>query len=604
MKSKLFSISILIFIWIVSGISQLFNILAINLHIPSFITANNLFSQNSTTLFYCSSIVLVLLLLYVHVKTIRNLKTVRTLENELKERQQQYESLFRDNYSIIYLIDPTSMCIVDANQSACEYYGYSPEEMRGLHLSNINTAPTEIISQAISQVSGQFRHHYFFKHKLRNGIIRDVEIFSGRIVVQSKALIYAMVYDITNRKTAETELLKAKEIAEKSDQLKSAFIANMSHEIRTPLNAIIGFSDLLIQPDITDNERTEYTRIINSGGEQLLHVINDIIDVSKIESGNMKLREEQFNLNEMLNELKSLLNGDAENKGNILTLNNNQTNSINCIKADKGKLKQILINLIGNANKFTKSGHIDFGFNIEKNNIHFYVKDTGIGISPHMHQAIFERFTQADSTLTRTHGGTGLGLSICKGLVELMGGKIKVESDLEQGSIFYFYFPVKICHDNTTLQNQVAPVLGEHTPQWQNHTVIIAEDEPANFQYLRHVLKQTHIKILHARNGQEVLNILDQQNSISIILMDIKMPVMNGLEATRQLRKNHPLIPVLAQSAHVGNDDKTLAFMAGCNDYITKPINRVLLFNKMNILIHNYMNTESKPNQLIRFPNS
>jgi PAS domain S-box-containing protein len=366
------------------------------------------------------------------------------------------------------------------------------------------------------------------------------------------------------------DLRIAKEKAEESDKLKSAFLANMSHEIRTPMNAIIGFSELLTDRTISREKTDEYLRLINSGCQQLLCIINDIIDISKIEAEQVPLHLETVNLNNVLDELYKIYKIQAETKSLNFVYLNDPANDKITIRTDKNRIMQVFGNLLNNAIKFTNKGKIEYGFSVKENFIKFHVKDTGIGIAPENHSLIFERFRQVDSTYTRNYGGNGLGLSIAKALVEKLGGTITLRSELGKGSTFFvsipFYKSIKIQekkevdHENFIL------------PAWNEKTILIAENELNNYYYLKEILSDTSVKILHARNGEEAVNLVRENQAINLILMDIKMPVMDGYEAMRLIKAHNPDIPVLAITAYAMSDDMEIVMKEGFDSYISKPI--------------------------------
>jgi PAS domain S-box-containing protein len=362
----------------------------------------------------------------------------------------------------------------------------------------------------------------------------------------------------------------AKERAEESDKLKSAFLTNMSHEIRTPMNAIIGFSGLLTDRSISREKTAEYISLIQSGCQQLLYIIDDIIDISKIEADQIRLSLDTFNLDNLLNELNIIYNIQAEDKGLSLVYLRDQSNNNIQINTDKNRVKQVLGNLLSNAIKFTHKGKIEYGYFVKKNFIEFYVKDTGIGIAPKNHSLIFERFRQVDSTYTRNYGGNGLGLSISKALVEKLGGTISLKSELGKGSAFFVSIPfdnsIKIT-DNTAadLENIVLP-------NWNEKTILVVENELNNYYYITEILSDISVKILHAWNGEEAVNLVKENPAIDLVLMDIKMPVMDGYEARRLIKVHNPDIPVLAITAFAMSDDREKALKEGFDDYISKPV--------------------------------
>jgi PAS domain S-box-containing protein len=387
------------------------------------------------------------------------------------------------------------------------------------------------------------------------------------------------VHDITGRKQIELELIKSKEKAEESDRLKTAFLQNMSHEIRTPMNAIMGFSDLLYQNADDKAKLKKFTDIIGHRCHDLLDIINDILDIAKIESGHLSVNIEECNLDSLFEELTSFFNEYKKriDKQHIkFSLSACIGPSEKLIFADKGKLKQILINLISNAFKFTNEGEIEGGCKFDKDhNLLFYVSDTGIGIAADKMEIIFERFTQLHQGSKMNAGGTGLGLSIVKGLINLLGGKIFLESEPCKGSTFSFTIPYK-----QTQHLHFKPFVAENPKDkiLTNKTILIVEDDPYNVEYLKEILSGNNLNILLAENGQEAVEISLSQ-PVDLVLMDIRLPDMNGYEATRQIKQRKPDIKIIAQTAYAASDEKQKAFDAGCIDYISKPTKQELLLS-------------------------
>ncbi|MBI5539755.1 MAG: response regulator [Bacteroidia bacterium] len=374
------------------------------------------------------------------------------------------------------------------------------------------------------------------------------------------------ITNITERKSVEEELLIAKEKAEESDRLKTAFLQNMSHEIRTPMNAICGFSEMLGKADLTAEKRENFTNIIINSSNRLLSVVTDILTISSLETNQEKINYEIVNVNELIAELLSIFKIQANSKSILLQMQQGLNNEASEIYTDRTKLYQILSNLINNALKFTSKGTIEFGYIHQENNLQFFVKDTGVGIKPEFKDKIFERFRQADKSIQSRYGGTGLGLSISKAFVELMGGKIWLESVHDKGTVFYFTIPYK-----KGVKEEVKIKSGGQINE--TGTILIAEDEENNFRYLEELLIEYKFKILYAKDGKEAVDICKKNHEINLVLMDIKMPVMNGLEATKQIKEIFPNLPIIAQSAYALEHEVIGFKKQGFDDYITKPIN-------------------------------
>ncbi|MFC2089862.1 PAS domain-containing protein [Bacteroidota bacterium] len=382
--------------------------------------------------------------------------------------------------------------------------------------------------------------------------------------------------DITELKSIQNDFREAKNKAEESDRLKSAFLANMSHEIRTPMNGILGFAELLSDELLTKDEISEYVEIIKKSGQRMLMTINDIIDISKIESGLIEVVAGELDINKQLEYLHSFFLPEAKKKGLLLTLQIRPLEGFEKINTDHSKFIAIMTNLIKNAIKFTQTGSITIGYSLMKNDIKFYVEDTGIGIPNERIEAIFDRFVQADLTSTKSYEGSGLGLSISKGYVELLGGRIWVESDLNKGSTFFFTLPIK--KKEAQAETQTEDISNLHLRILSDKTVLIVEDEENVLAYLNELFKTTFKEIFIARTGVEAVDICKNNPSIDLILMDIKLPKMDGYEATRRIRSFNEDVIIIGQTAFALQGDKEKVLASGCNDYIAKPIDRNSLF--------------------------
>lgn len=384
------------------------------------------------------------------------------------------------------------------------------------------------------------------------------------------------------------DLKIAKDKAEESDMLKTAFLANMSHEIRTPMNAIVGFSNLLLDNDPTDTEKEDFVKQINANSEVLMNLISDIIDISIIESGQIKLNKSKVYPAEMIKELLTIFEIEKHkiNK-DFISLSTEYENSLKSIFiiTDAIRLKQVLSNLISNALKFTHQGSIIIGFKQSNpNNIIFYIKDTGIGIAPANHEAIFERFSKYNAeSETTLLPGTGLGLAICRELVQYMGGNIWFDSAVNKGSTFYFSLPYSV--DDLTVIGYKSNEKDSYSElDLSGKTIIIAEDVLSNFKLIKAFLRQTNVNLLWARDGKEVINMLEN-HAVDLILMDIQMPLMDGIKTTELIRNMLNKTPIIIQTAYAFNNEIERSYAAGCNDYITKPIKKEELLCKISNLI-------------------
>jgi PAS domain S-box-containing protein len=377
--------------------------------------------------------------------------------------------------------------------------------------------------------------------------------------------------DITQRKTAEEQLISAKDKAEESDRLKTAFLHNISHEIRTPMNAIIGFTSLLDEQDLQPEIRKQYIDIIYQSSNQLLSIISDIVDISNIETGQTKVSLSQVNINTLIRNLYEEYSIRAAQQDLSihykLCLNDNEA----VLETDGTKLLQILSNLLNNSLKFTQKGKIEFGYALKKDSVEFMVCDTGIGISKDKQSKIFDRFYQVESSTSRQYSGTGLGLSICRAYAVLLGGSIRLESEPGAGSTFYLSLPYE------PPGNNIVQAKEDHKQikgSFKGKTILIAEDDDINYLVAKKTLEDDNFNLIRAKNGREAVEICRSNSKIDLVLLDLKMPVMDGIEAMGLIHKFRPSLPFIALTAYAFDSDKKNAIECGCADYISKPFSR------------------------------
>lgn len=403
--------------------------------------------------------------------------------------------------------------------------------------------------------------------------------------VQNKLIgILGIGRDITERKYAEKELIEAKVNAEESDRLKSAFLANMSHEIRTPMNGILGFTELLKRPFLTGEQQQQYLDIIEKSGARLLNIINDIIDISKIESGLIEISLSETNVNEIVDDIFNFFKQEAEQKNLRISCLKQLPVGETYIKTDREKVFVVLSNLVKNAIKFTKIGSVIFGYERKDLFLEFFVKDTGIGISKAQKEVIFERFRQGSESLNRNYEGAGLGLAISKAYIEMLGGKIWLNRDYENetgqkgGSAFCFTIPYNPVRD---IEISEMVTIENHTeaPQIENLKLLIAEDDDISDLLITTITEGMVREVLRTGTGLEAVEVCRNNPDIDLVLMDIKMPEMNGYEATREIRKFNKQVIIIAQSAFAIAGETAMAIEAGCNSYIAKPVDPTLLIS-------------------------
>jgi signal transduction histidine kinase len=441
-----------------------------------------------------------------------------------------------------------------------KYYTNTPEDI--LINNNFFFISANLIGMfAAYNIEYYTRRNFFLSQKLDNEKL---------LVLDANKNLELTVVERTK------ELVKAKDRAEESDRLKSAFLANMSHEIRTPMNGILGFAELLKEPDLSGEMQQDYISIIEKSGARMLNIINDIVDISKIEAKLVILNIRETNINDQIEYIYTFFKPEVEANGMKISFNNSLPAKESILKTDSEKVYAILTNLVKNAIKYTKEGTIEIGYVLkagtEPPELEFYVKDTGIGIPKDRQEAIFERFIQADISNKMAHQGAGLGLSITKAYVEMLGGKIWVESEEGVGSIFYFTLPYNPDPVKEAVIQQIAS--SEKADYTKKLKILIAEDDEVSEMLIDISVKLFSKEIIKARTGVEAVEKCRENPDIDLILMDIRMPEMEGYEATRQIRQFNKEVVIVAQTAYGLTGDRAKAIKAGCNDYISKPINK------------------------------
>lgn len=513
-------------------------------------------------------------------------------EHDLREKEVQYRNLANTGLALIWTSGPDKLCTY-FNEPWLEFTGRKLEQeigngwAEGVHPDDfdrcLNTYVTAFDKHVPFEMEYRMRHH--------SGEYRWI-LDMGTPNFNSNGEFIGYIghcFDISERKHIERDLIIAKEHAEESDRLKSAFLANMSHEIRTPMNGILGFAEILKEQDLTGEEQQNYIDIIQNSGKRMLNIINDIIDISKIEAGLMKMAIKETNINEQIKYIYTFFKPEVEAKGMKLSFQISLPAKEATIKTDREKLYAILTNLVKNAIKYTDEGSIEFGYILKTDTLpgelEFYIKDTGIGIPKERQEAIFERFIQADIEDNKARQGAGLGLTISKTYVEMLGGKIRVESQEGIGSTFYFTLPYNAVPEEIIVLPKDF-TFDKAKNQVKNLKILIAEDDEVSGMLIEIALKMFGKSILKAQNGLEAVEISRTNPDIDLILMDIQMPKMNGYEATRQIRQFNKEVIIIAQTACGLSGDREIALAAGCDDYIAKPVSKAELL----AIIHKYLN--------------
>jgi len=522
-----------------------------------------------------------------NIKLQEEIKTRERIEIEVLESNKSFEAIFNSSTDMMIISDFQGN-IVNANPKALETYGYSKEEFLKLTVQQLvhpdsyndfETFSRDIQTKGFTSLEA--------KDIRKDGSTFLVEVQGSIVDYYGAPHHLGVLRDITKRKQAEEALVKAKNASDAANRAKSNFLAMMSHEIRTPMNAIIGMTELTLQTDLSP-EQENNLKVVKESSYHLLNVINEILDFSKIEANKLTIEHIDFDLYYLLDSVIYLFIAQTQEKG--LFLNLDKSNGlVQYIKGDPIRLKQILVNLVNNAIKFTKEGGITIKVG-QENDSHlvFSVTDTGIGIPEDKHQQIFQRFNQADTSITREHGGTGLGLAICRKLVELMGGDITVSSQVNVGSTFLFNIQLtrgdknKISHQNQPIDWQQ---LREDS---QPLKILLVEDNAVNARIATRFLEKMGHHSSTALNGKEALTILSKER-FDLVIMDVEMPEMNGLEATVRIRKgeadkNNANIPVVAMTAHALNEFRDECLTSGMNDFISKPVN----FYELGIVLKKY----------------
>lgn len=526
-----------------------------------------------------------------YVGTITDITEIKNYEQQLKKAKEQteeseafLESIVENIPNMIFIKDAKDLRFVRFNKAGEDLLGYKSSELIGKNDYDLfPEKQAEFFTSTDRRILEKEGIESIEEEKIdtKNG---TRILYTKKVAIKDKngnnKYLLGISEDITQKKEIIKELIAAKEKAEESDRLKSAFLANISHEIRTPMNGILGFAELLKEPDLTGEQKNEYIDLINKSGQRMLNIINNIVDISKIESGLVQRQISQTNINEQIEYICNFFKPDADKKGVKITCNKTLPTNEAFIKTDSEKLYAIFFNLVKNAIKYTDSGTVEIGYFLRKSNelssIEFYIADTGIGIPKDRQSAIFERFIQADIADREARQGAGLGLSIAKAYVELLGGDIRVESQEGKGSTFYFTLPFTSAPESVSQSEHITDFERQIRRKLK---ILIAEDDENTKHYLSILLADISFELLYAQDGVEAVELCRKNPDIDLILMDILMPRMNGHEATRQIRLFNNQVIIIAQTAYALSGDHEKALNAGCNGYICKPISKTKLLS-------------------------
>ena len=513
-------------------------------------------------------------------EAVRSQEIIKKINIALTEKEEKLRSIFDVSPYAIFVLDSNNI-INDCNDTSVNlFHAKKKRELLDNAISKF-LSDTQDKSELFAYLEENKLSHTQLTLKRFDDTLFQASI-TGRTIQDGEGKVSArviVVNDITERLQFIESLKEAKLKAEESDRLKTAFLANMSHEIRTPMNAIIGFSHLLNDSDIEEERKNEFLNHIIHSSSLLLNLIDDIIDISKIEAGQLPFHKEVFQVNDLIRKTFNTFKDTNTNPKLEYKLNlPENSENIHC-NSDPLRLRQVLTNLLSNASKFTSKGSIELSYVVNDLNqpkkLEFCIRDTGIGIPADMHELVFERFRQVDDSHSRKFGGTGLGLAITKKLVEMSGGSIHLESEPGKGAAFYFSLPYTVkaipidpIKEKTSLKKY----------NWKNKTLLIAEDEKSNFELLRAMLKDTGIHILWVHDGKEAVESIRSKTKVDLILMDIRMPRMNGYVATRQIKQLQPDLPIISTTAYAMAEDEAKSKQAGCDSYLSKPIRSETLF--------------------------
>ncbi|QGY43400.1 PAS domain S-box protein [Maribellus comscasis] len=508
---------------------------------------------------------------------VQDITDYKNTENELIEQKLLFENMFNAIEDAIVITD-IERRVKLVNEGVKKTFKYTKKELDGKNSGILYTDIAEYTDVGLKIFGNEApdkKYYYVSNYKRANKTTFPGETFGTKLFNAKGEWIgnLAIIRDITERVKYIEDIKKAKEKAEEADRLKSAFLANMSHEIRTPMNGILGFTSLLNEPGLTGEEKQRFIDIIQQSGNRMLNTINDLIDISRIETGQVELFFKSVNLKEEVENQYNFFTAEANKKGLTLFLEDKLDEEEKYFGTDLKKISSIITNLVKNAIKYTDRGYIEIGMEKRDSNLIFYVKDTGIGIPKQRQSAIFDRFVQADIGDSRAYEGSGLGLSITKAYVEMLGGEIHVHSKIGVGTLFTVVLP-EISEKQKAKEEKPDKVSVTVNNGLKKLNVLIAEDDETSFLHLSFLLENYAKQIHRAKTGLEAVKLFKINSDLDLVLMDIKMPDMDGFEATKEIRKIDPDVVIIAQTAYALEGDRAKTLEAGCNSYISKPIDK------------------------------
>lgn len=511
-----------------------------------------------------------------HIITIyKDISPIVKAERKLKEREENYRAIVENIHDGLYIYNGKELNFV--NDQLCQITGFTKEEMFKKDVCDFFHPDDRerIKKNTYARLAGENIPTIFSSKILtKSEGTKYGEFMVRKITYHGGIAILGAVRDVTEKVLFNQKLVKAKEKAEESNRLKSAFLNNMNHELRTPMNAIMGFSELMdkAEPD----QKSQFAGIIRNSAKQLLSLMDDVLYLSRLQSEKLPIKNNYFSPIQIVNDIVKMFSvNNGRSEVEIIAGNPDDFSNIE-IYADESKVRQVITNFTSNAVKHTFEGTIEIGFFIEEKEIEFYVKDTGIGIPKDEQSKIFETFYRGRQSTSAAIRGTGLGLSIAKQIAEQLSGEIHLSSDLGRGSYFSISLPLRGM--KSTKPEKQKNIIKKSFKEWDNITVLLAEDDPNSFLFYKIILKKIIKQLGHAWNGKDAVQMVDN-NQYDIVLMDIKMPIMDGLKATKIIKAKYPDLPIIAQTAYTSMEEKKNILAAGCDDYIAKPVNKQKLLD-------------------------